>query len=136
MLGLLYRALIYFLPVLMTGIERQLNEVAKRPEAATLFAPSLAAAAIGLFMPTAKPSSTSPEGWKKTTDRWFTAVGLAGVLLGLYLWHMLVAVNLGAVMDDWVPTLNLMRLGVGGSIATLAYAVAVLLTEAKTAVER
>lgn len=136
MLGLVYRFFVYVLPVLMANMEMQLNEVAKKPEAATLLAPSLAAAATGLFMPVAKASSTSPVGMKKGIDSWATAVGLGSVILGLYLWHMLVSVNLGASMDAWVPNWDLFHLGHGGSVAILAYGFAVLLTEVKIAVER
>jgi peptidoglycan/LPS O-acetylase OafA/YrhL len=136
MLGFTYRLIVYALPVLMSNIEMQIGEVAKKPEAATLFAPSVAAAAVGLFMPAIKESSTSPPGIKKRIDTRAAKLGLVGVVFGLYLWHMLVAANLGGLMDAWVPNWNYLHLGNGGSVAILVYAVAVFLMEVKTAVEK
>lgn len=137
MLGFLYRLALYMLPVFMGNMESQLNEVAgKGAEGAALLAPTIAAASVGLFLPLVRTSATSPAGIKKTIDAWATGFSLIGLLAGLYAWHMLVATNLGAKMDAWVPDIHLLSLSRGGSLAILIYGASAVLSEIKVGTEK
>src|ERR1039457_1823186 len=115
MLALLYRVPIYLAPFVMAGMEGQLNEVAKRPEAYSLLGPSVGAAAVGLLLPLLRPSTSALVGWKLRVDRGLSPIGVASLFVFLYVWQMLVAANLGGSMHWWVPHWNFWNLGRGAS---------------------
>jgi len=76
-------------------MEVQLNELAKNSAPSAVLAPSMAPAAIGLFLPALRPSDSLPAGWTRTTDRIVTAVSIRGLLFGFYAWQMLFATKPG-----------------------------------------
>ena len=137
MLKLVYRALLYLLPIGMGNMEMQINEVAgKAHEASLLLAPTVAAASIGLFLPLVRTSETAPAGFKKNVDAGATGFALIGLAFGLFVWHTLVATNLGAVTGAWMNGIHLWTLGPRDTIAILVYTVAAVLSETKLLVEK
>lgn len=135
MLGLIYRLAVYISPILMAGMEMSLNEVAKTGSTGSLLAPSLAAASLGLFLPSLKPVSGVLLGWKKTADGWVVGLAVTGLLMSFWVWHMLVAANLGASIPAWLPDWNIFGLGKATSVAIILYAVATFMAELKARVE-
>lgn len=134
--GLLFRLPIYILPYVMYSLETALDEVAKKVVEGSLLGTAIASAAIGLFLPTMKPSWTSPQGWKQGVDRGASALSFTGFLGTLIVWHSLVAENLGGKAHHWMDAMQFWSLDAGASVATALYGCAVFLNEVKAAVEK
>jgi len=137
MLKLLYRVALYLLPFGMSTMEMELNEVAgKAEEAARLLAPTIAAAAIGLFIPLVRTSDTSPKGIKKRVDGWATGLSFLALGVGVVAWHTLVSANLKTTAGHWMQLFQILSLSPANSIAILVYLLSVVLSEVKLFVEK
>lgn len=112
----------------------QMTELAKK-DSSSLLAPSLAAAALGLFLPMLKPSAVAPVGWKQNTDKVVSAVSVVGLLAMFYFWQMLVATNLGNAVPAWLPNWNFFAWGRPATFAILLDGAAAFLAEVKALVE-
>ncbi len=136
LVSLLYRLPIYGLPLIMYALEAQLDELAKKAVESSFLASAVGSAAIALFLPSMKPSWTSPPGWKASTDRGASAVATAGMLVSVLVWQSLVAEGLGAGPHHWMASFQFWVLSPGASVATILYGLAVFLSEVKAGVEK